>query len=287
MIPKSQLQEFGFTDPEKFPRELVHHVVSLSLPSAMDQGMEPLEVIIENGLVVPLQASNTSSGMIIQNDGTMLYIGHRDAGNPSSPLESRFTKDIPYDMRIEVNNIMRRAVQADPTLSDIWTRIANSWSGWFPGLEEESSIQPAGEFKSIAQAWNKLSDLMGQMIDQVTGNKYDLKRVILKVIVQSDKEFKKGWLGEESVADEVTLKSIVQQGRVKYLLQSLLPKLQKVLKNPVFSSKSAFRIFYGSRRSYIIKLIVVTPEGFGRTFTDGVGVELTLADIDGFSPVVG
>jgi hypothetical protein len=287
MISQSRLQEFGFIDPEKFPRQLTHHVVSLSLPSAINSGMAPIEITVENGLMVPLQNTGSSSGMIIQHDGQMLYIGHQQVNDPSSPLESHFTRDIPYDMRVDVSNIMRRAVQADPALTDMWTAITSIWKAWFPVMEEQSSIQPAGEYHSIAQTWNKLSDLMSQMLTQAAKDPVNLDRIRVKVIIQSSSEFKKGWQGEEFTADETSLKAIVHQGRVEYLMQSLFPKLQQILKNPVFSPRSSFMIFYGSRRAYMIKIIVHSPEVHEASFMSNAGIELSLKDVDGFSPSIG
>lgn len=283
MISKSRLQEFGFTDPEKFPRGLYRHAVTLSLPSAMEKGIEPLEVVIEEGLAVPLQTSSSSSGMIIRSDGTMLYVAHHDAADPASPLEARFIKDIPYDVRISVSNVMRRAVQADPSLADLWRRVSAAWTAWFPVLERDVAVFSAGEFRDIRLAWNGIADLLGRCLDQFFRNPIDLDRIRVKILVQSDMEFRKGWLGEEFLVDEASLQSIEKQGRVKYLMQHVFPGLQKVLRNPVFFPESRFRLYYGSRGVCMIKL-VISPIKEQDGFTlKSAGIDFTLDTLDGAS----
>ena len=284
MIPKSRYQEFGFADEDKFPRRLSHHAVSMSLPSAMDNGIEPLEVIVDDGLVVPLQKTGSSSGMIIRSDGMMLYVWHRDPKDPRSPLEARFIKEIPYDARAEVSNIMHRAVGADPTLDDIWGKVSAAWLGWFPVLDVEGAVQPAGEFATVAKAWDMMGQLMGRLIEKAGASSGG---VGVKIIVQSEENFKQGWLGEENIVDETTLRAITVQGRVKYLLQVLFPKIQKVLRLPVFHPSSTFRLYYGSSSVYMIKLVVIAPVDPGKKSLNAAGIEFTLSSLDGFAPSLG
>ncbi len=284
MVPQSRLQEFGFTDAGKFPQRLIYHAVLLSLPSAMDNGIEPLEVIIEDGLMIPMQASGSNGGMIVQSDGRMLYVGHRDPLDMKSSLEARFIKEIPYDARLEVSHIMHRAVQVDPGLMEIWDKVNSVWMGWFPVLEAEEDRVLSGEFTNIAQAWNRLGDLIGQLIANIPVNPSDLLKI--KVIIQSDHEFRRGWQGEEFLADEIVRRSVTEQGLTKYLFQRLLPRMQQILRNPIFFSGSIFRLYYGFRGSCIIRLVIVPLNGQDRPFTALAGVELTLEAIDGFSPSV-
>ncbi|MBF0387730.1 MAG: hypothetical protein HQL20_07730 [Candidatus Omnitrophica bacterium] len=282
MIPLSRLQEFGFADEGRFPRRLTRHAVTMSLPSALEHGVEPLEVIVEDGLVVPLQRSGSSSGMIIRNDGAMLYVAHQDQKDPASPLEARFIKEIPYDARNEVSNIMHRAVHADPSLADIWRQVSMTWLDWFPALKNEGAIQPAGEFTQVAKAWDMTGELIGRLIEKV--QRSFSGEVNLKVVVQSEADFKKGWLGEDILVDERTLREVTAQGRVKYLLQFLFPRMQKVLSSPVFHPRSTFRLYYGSSSVYIVKLVVVPPADQPGVPASSAGVALLLPALEGYSP---
>lgn len=282
MIPKSRLQEFGFADEDKFPRRLRHHAVTMSLPSALDHGAQPLEVVVDDGLVVPLQKPGTTSGMIIKSDGTMLYIWHRDQKDPRSPLDARFIKEIPYDARIEVSNVMQRAVAADPSLSSIWAKISAAWLEWFPLLTGEGVVLEAGQFDKIAKAWDMIGELTGRLTARDPASSAgELK---LKVLVQCDGDFVKGWLGEEILVDEIILSEIHRTGRVKYLLQRLYPRMQEVLRNPVFHPRSTFCLYYGSSSVYMIKLVVVAPADAGEGMINTAGIEFTLSAPGGFSP---
>lgn len=281
MVPKSRLQEFGFPDEGKFPRHLVNHSVSMTLPSAIERGIDPLEVIVEDGLVVPLQKEGSSGGMIIRSDGMMLYVWHRDPKDPGTPLESRFISEVPYEARVEVNNIMHRAIGADPTLIDIWAKVSAAWVERFPVVERESTLQLAGEFTTVPLAWGIISELIAQL----TGKQpRPPGEAILRLVVESEHDFKRGWLGEESVVDEAPLREIFKTGRVKYLLQRLFPRMQKALRSPVFNPRSHFRVYYGAGSVYLIKLIVVPPADLSISSADAVGIEFSLDSLDGFSP---
>jgi hypothetical protein len=289
VIPSSRLHEFGFPDAARFPQRLKHHAVSLSLPSAISRGLSPVEVMILDGLVVPSQAGGGASGMIIRSDGAMLFIGHRDAKDPSSALEARFIRDIPYDARLEASNIMRRAVLADPSLAGIWRMVHARWALWFPPVAGDGKVQLAGEFITAAQAWNRLADLLGQLAGQHASRPEASGRVVVKVMVQSDAEFNQGWQGEELEVDVTDLAAIIRRGHVKYLYQDLFPRMQAVLRNPMFLSGSGFRLYYAARHACTLKLVVVSPGGsVGALGAFGSpGIELTLAALDGFSPSFG
>ncbi|MBF0619936.1 MAG: hypothetical protein HQL19_07200 [Candidatus Omnitrophica bacterium] len=280
MIPQSLLKEFGFIDEEKFPRRLNHHSVSLSLPTALNFGVEPLEVIVEDGLVVPLQEAGSTGGMIIRNDGLMLYVGHQDPNDPASPLESRFIKEIPYEARLQVSNIMRRAVAVDPSLGEIWHHVSNAWTGWFSTLEGDGVLQLAGEFVTIAKAWHQLGELLGQLIDRVSDKNSSVQDIVqLKTVVQTEKEFNRGWLGEEILVDELPLSSVMAQGRIKYLMQGLFPKMQKALQSPVFISGSTFKLYYGTRRSYLMKLVILPLVDDDSSRINSTGIEFNLSSL--------
>jgi len=287
MIPQSRLEEFGFSDPKKFPQHLMRHAIMLSLPSAMERGIDPVEIVIEDGLAVPLQVSVNSSGMVIRGDGAMLYVAHRDDRDMASPLEVRFIREIPYDVRIEVSNIMRRAVLADPSLKDVWSRVSGIWLSWFPISEDDGAVSSAGEFGNIGQAWNGIGDLVSRLCGQVHQSAAKTVSSRLRLVVQSGQEFKKGWQGEEHVVDETDVELIIQRGRIKYLLQDLFPKMQKILRNPMFSLESTFRLYYGSRRAYIIKLVILPINDPGKGAADSAGIELTMPAVDGFPPFPG
>lgn len=278
MIPLSRLHEFGFETIDQLPKHLSNHAVTLSLPTAVHYGLEPIEVVIEDGLVIPSQSGALSGGMIVRRDGSMLYVGHKDAKDPRSPLESHFTREIPYDARVEVVHVMRRAVAADPSLTSIWSVILQVWSGWFSAFDGEGDIQAAGDFKDASGAWSRMGELLDRLVTQF-GASPDLSRLNVKFIVQLESELRKGWLGEESLVDSVPLDIIADQGRVKFMYQHLFPKLQKALRSPLFSSSSTFRICYGTRQAYIIKLVVVLSEGQSAGVTDSVGIDLVLDNL--------
>lgn len=283
MIPPSRLQEFGFNDSEKFPQHLCRHAVTLTLPTAIEHGVAPLEVVIEDGLVIPVQSSGTG-GMIILADGSMLYVSHRDVSDPASPLESRFTREIPYELRSSASNIMRRAVLADPSLAAMWGRITEVWQAWFPPLEGGPAVRSAGEFGRIEAAWHGMAAILEGWTARPAPFAADPGLVRVRFVVQSDAEFRQGWMGEELAVDETSLGSVLRQGKVRYMMQNLFPRMQAVLRSPMFSSGSVFRLYYGSRGVHLVCLVVVPPPGRDN---DAAGIELTLEAIDGFLPPEG
>ena len=137
----------------------------------------------------------------------------------------------------------------------------------------------------MVKAWDMTGQLMGRLIEKTPLS--FAGEISVKVIVQGEGDFRKGWLGEEILVDEILLRDIAAQGRVKYLLQRLFPKLQKVLRSPVFHPGSTFRLYYGSSSVYMIRLVVVPPAGLARRHTDTAGIEFTLDSLDGFSPSLG
>lgn len=284
MIPISRLHEFGFEGPEKFPQYLDRHTITLTLPSAVERGLDPLDVVVEDGLVIPQQSAGSSGGMVIKSDGTMLYITHRDPQDPTTPLEARFIRDIPYDARIEASNIMRRAVEVDASLSDIWQKVHAAWTVWFPPLEGAGLNLSAGEFTSIVAAWNRISELFSRLIEQVLDKGEDPAALHVRVVLQSTAEFARGWQGEESVVDEMDIGEIIRMDRVKYLLQRLFPRLQKALKDPVFSPDSVFQVYYGSRRNYLIRLVVAPGTNTAAAAVIAAGIEFNLSDLDREAP---
>jgi hypothetical protein len=280
MIPISRLHEFGFEGPDKFPQYLDRHTITLTLPSAAERGLDPLDVVIEDGLVIPQQSAGSSGGMVIRSDGTMLYITHRDPQDPSTPLEAKFIRDIPYDARIEASNIMRRAVEVDSSLSDIWQKVHAVWTVWFPPLEGAGLNLSAGEFTSIVAAWGRISELFARLIEQVLDKGEDTASLHVRVVLQSGAEFSRGWQGEETLVDEMDIGEIIRMDRVKYLLQRLFPRLQKALKDPVFSPDSVFHVYYGSRRNYLVRLVIFPVENATASAVTAAGIEFNLSDLD-------
>ncbi|NTV30149.1 MAG: hypothetical protein HGA80_08735 [Candidatus Omnitrophica bacterium] len=286
MIPSSRLQEFGFADDDKLPRQLIEHAVTLSLPSALEQGVEPLEVIIDEGLLVPMQSKGSTGGMIIRSDGTMLFVAHQDSRDQSSPLESHFIKDIPYEVRSEVSNIMRRAVQADPSLAGLWERISAVWTVWFPVPESDATQQEAGEFVAISGAWNGIGDILARWLEHAPVVHVDIGSVRVRFVVQCDGEFRKGWKGEELVVDEISRRAVLQQGRVQYLMQRLFPRMQQALRSPMFRPGSVFRLYYCARPVSTVRLVIVPPSGECGDLANSAGIELPLDPPQGFTPSV-
>ena len=257
MISPQRLKEFGFDDAAKFPQLLLNHAVTISLPSAVAHNVGPVTVIIDRGLAVPVQMPGVPNGMIIKSDGTMVYVGHRDPLDFASLLQASFVRDIAYDVRVEAYNIMRRAVELDPVLNGIWQEIQSQWVKWYPPAFKEIERQSAGQFLNVQSALQGLEELIRKFIDQTAQTGF----MPVRIIVQTAEELEKGWQGEEFPADETTNGRVLSLGPKQYVRENLLPKLKKILSNPVFFSQSAFQLYYEQRVVPAMKLVVVPPTG--------------------------
>ncbi|MFH0753616.1 MAG: hypothetical protein V2A70_03520 [Candidatus Omnitrophota bacterium] len=256
MIPLGRLQEFGFPSEEKLPRQLRDDAVTLSLPSAVENGVEPVIVEITHGLVIPLMMAGTHNGMIINSDGMVLHVGHADAHDRFSRLEARFIKDIPYDIRVEVNQIMRRAVLVMPSLDEIWKPICYAWAQWFPVKPNESRAVRVGVFAQARQAWEALLGQIGMVADKAVSAR-------VKVVLQQEVEFNKGWMGEEILVDEGFARKM-----------ACFSGMQRALRDPLFHPRSTFKLWREHRGVQVFKLVVVAPQGVDRDDGYAVGIEL-------------
>lgn len=223
MISSQRLKEFGFGDADKFPKLLLNHNVTVSLPTAITHHVPPVSVVIDRGLAVPVQMQGAPNGTIIKSDGTIAYVSHRDPADQASPLQVTFVDDIIYDVRAQVYNIMRRAVEADRGLNDVWQEVLAHWTKRYPPFIKEIERQNLGEFTHARDAVHALG-------------KYSCKAV-----VQTLEQFEKGWQGEEFTADKMPA------------------DLKRILKDPVFHSRSTFRLYHESRTVPVVKLVVIPP----------------------------
>ncbi|GEM_PF-3462544 len=287
MIPQGRLRESGFSDEKKFPRELIDHEIELSLPSAMAHGVASVRVRVARGLVVPLQVSGSANGTVIRSDGAILHVGHQDPADAASALEAHFIRDIPYDLRVDVVHIMRRALQADPSLKGIWDEILQAWKIWFPAPESVGVFKQAGTFDRVDQAWQGMVHLMGQLMSQLDQHVPVPAHVKVRVVVQLEAEFRKGWCGEELLAGEAAAAAIIKAGWINYVKNFIFPKLQLVLGSPVFHPQSTFKLLYGVGGAPTIKLVVVPRPGVDASGLTAVGIELSQACRDIFPPPSG
>ncbi len=274
MIPRGRLRESGFPDEARFPKELVDHEIELSLPSAMQFGVSPVRVRVARGLVVPLQAPGSANGTVIRGDGAILHIGHREANNPASELEARFISDVPYALRVEISHIMRRALQADPSLQGVWDQVMRAWMIWFSAEESVKAFKQAGVFAVAGLAWKGIENLTGQLITELQNHAPVPPHVKVRVVVQHEAEFIKGWRGEEFLVDEVAASAIIRAGWINYVKNYLFSKMRLVLGNPVFHPRSTFKLFYGAASSPTIKLVVVPLPEAGEGNVSAAGIEL-------------
>ncbi len=269
MISKEQLKEFGFENIEKFPRLLSNHEVSISLPSAIANGVAAVNVTIDRGVAIPVQIPGVPNGMIIRHNGTMVYVAHRIPEDQTSSLQATFTDDISYDVRLESFNIMSRAVEVDPQLKAVWDEIQSHWMHWYPPFLKEIARQSSGQYKSIGGAVKVLDFLLAKFITDVKNQTPQAAAIPLRIIVQSLEELRKGWQGEEFIVDQTTVGQIMLIGLDKYTDEDLRGKLRKTLKNPVFCSNAAFEVFYEPRAIPAIKLVVENPSGADE-FSSGI-----------------
>ncbi|MBF0331251.1 MAG: hypothetical protein HQL17_04880 [Candidatus Omnitrophica bacterium] len=257
MIPLARLQEFGFKSEDRLPRQLRDDAVTLSLPSALEHGLEPVMVEIAHGLVIPLSSANAHNGMIINSDGMVLHVGHAVADDSRSPLQARFIQEVPYDIRVEVCQIMRRAVLADPSLDEIWKPVCAAWVGWFPPKPNGSKAVRVGVFQHSREAWAGLQGLIGQAADGAAA-------VSVRVVVQREAEFNKGWLGEETLVDEGPARKM-----------ACFLRMQRVLRDPVFHPRSTFKLWRELRGANVFKLVVVPPSEGALDDGNAAGIELS------------
>ncbi|MEI8011549.1 MAG: hypothetical protein WCI27_03565 [Candidatus Omnitrophota bacterium] len=286
MIPHDRLRESGFLDDRKFPRELVDHEIELSLPSAIEYGVTPLRVRVERGLVIPLQVAGSSNGTVIRRDGAILHVGHQESGNPASPLAARFIRDIPYDLRVEISNIMRRALQVDPSLKSIWDDVRNVWLVWFPAGESVDAFKFAGSFDTADQAWLGMAHLIGQLVERFEEHAPVPVHVKIRVAVQGDVEFKEGWSGEELLVSEAAVTAVITAGWINYVKNFIFPGLRQVLASPVFQPRSTFKLYYGNGGTPTVKLVVVPWPGHDAQAVSSAGIELNHVSRDAFKPPV-
>ena len=273
MIPYGRLRESGFPDAERFPRELVDHEVELSLPSAIEYGVMPVRVRIARGLVVPLQVPGSANGTVIRGDGAILHIGHREAGNPASELDARFISEVPYALRVEISHIMRRALQADPSLKGVWDQVLLAWTVWFPPEESVGVFKPSGVFDRAEPACRGIEGLMGQLITQLEKHPPVPAQIKVRVVVQHEQEFNKGWCGEEFLVDDVAAVAVIKAGWINYVKNSLFSKLRLALATPVFHPRSTFRLMYGIEGGPTIKLVVVPLPGAAKVSAAGIDLD--------------
>lgn len=259
MISKEQLKEFGFDNIEKFPRLLNNHEVSISLPSAMAHGVAAINVSIDRGVAIPVQIPGVPNGMIIRSNGTMVYVAHRIPEDPASALQSTFTDEISYDIRLESFNIMRRAVEVDPQLKDVWDEIQSHWLHWYPPFIKEIARQSSGQFKSIGGAVKVLDLLIAKFIADIKNQNTQAASIPVRIILQTLDEMRKGWQGEEFIVDQSTVGQMMLLGLEKYTEINLRNKLKSALKNPVFSSNATFEVYYEPRAIPVIKIVIDNP----------------------------
>ncbi len=261
MISKEQLKEFGFENIDKFPRLLNSHDVSISLPSAIANGVSAVNVTIDRGIAIPVQIPGVPNGMIIRYNGTMVYVAHRVPEDQTSALQATFTDDISYDIRLETFNIMRRAVEVDEQLRAVWEEIQSHWLHWYPPFIKEIARQSSGQYKSVGGAVKVLDFLLAKFIADVKHQTPQAAGIPLRIIVQTLDEMRKGWQGEEFIADQTTVGQIMLIGLEKYAQEHLQGKIRKALKNPVFCSNATFEVFYEPRAIPVIKLVIENPAG--------------------------
>ena len=272
MISKEQLHEFGFENIERFPRSLNDHEVSISLPSAITNGVAAVNVVIDKGIAIPVQIPSVPNGMIIRNNGTMVYVSHRIPEDQTSALQATFTDDISYDIRLESYNIMRRAVEVDEQLRPVWEEIQGHWLHWYPPFIKEIARQSSGQYTSIGEAAKVLDFLLAKFITDVKNQTPQAATIPLRINVQTLDELHKGWQGEEFIVDQITVGQIMLIGLEKYCTDQLKGKLKKVLKDPVFSSRATFEVFYEPRAIPVIKLVIENPPGADDIYQ---GIDLT------------
>jgi len=263
MISNQRLKEFGFDNEAKFPKLLTDHAVTVSLPTAIAHHLPPASVVIGRGLVIPVQMPGVPNGMIIKNDGTMVYVAHQDPTDFTSPVKVSFTDDIAYDVRVQAYNIMRRAIEVDPGLNGIWQEIQAHWVTRYPPFLKEIERQSAGHFLNIREALEGLVSVVANFTAQAGQQSAHKDMIPLKVIVQTAEQLERGWQGEEFLVEETLVGQVLLWGPQKYVLEHLTGKLRVILKNPVFISRSTFQLYYEPRIIPAVKLVVIPPVNAG------------------------
>lgn len=259
MISNELLKEFGFEDVSKFPRVLMDHAVTVSLPSAVSNQIDPVHVIINSGLAIPVQIPGVPNGMIIRNDGRMVYVAHEQPRDFTTPLKVTFTTEIAYDIRIEAYNIMLRAVEVDRSLQTVWNEILAHWVTWYPADGKEIKSQAGGAFKDIRETLSGLEVFIDKFIRQIKSEAAPVDHVPFKIVVEAEDQAAKGWQGEEFIVKESTVGDVSAKTAAAFLQVAVRPRLKEILQNPVFFSQSSFQLHFESRAVPVFKIIVVPP----------------------------
>jgi len=87
----------------------------------------------------------------------------------------------------------------------------------------------------------------------------NVEEISMRVVVQMQEEFKKGWQGEEVLVDQCPFGKIKEDGVMKYLEDKLFDKLKFILINPTIPSKSNFEVVYEYRSIPTLKLVIIYP----------------------------
>ena len=259
MISDEHLKEFGFEDISKFPQVLTDHVVTISLPSAMAHRLDPVNVVIKKGLAIPVQVSGVPNGMIVCNDGKMVFVSHETPADFNSPLKVSFTDNIAFDIRIDAFNIMRRAVEVNEALGGVWLEILSHWIKWYPLLMVEVKRQKVGIFGNAKEAYKGFEQFLESFVKQSNDSKSIGQLVPFKIIVQTEEEDGKGWQGEEFLILESSTTDVLSKGLPVFMKDHVGPRLRSVLQNPVFYSQSTYCFYYEPRVIPVLKMVLIPP----------------------------
>lgn len=257
MVNEVTLKEFGFSSIEKFPRRLDNQEITLTLPE-VDGVVDPIAVDIVCGLLVPIQLpSQMQQGMIITDEGCVVSIAQK-IDEPEAELEIKYVEDVPYDARIEIANVMRRAVIIDETLGQVWDSIESYWEMRFPPTHEELQRQGIGFFKKVEKAWEGMAGAFSKLTQQIHQSEHqDVSQFQLQVVVQTQQDFHLGWKGVEKVIGRVRINELEEMTVVEYLEEKLGPALKEELADPIYDPQSDFRLFYEARLFPTVKLVVI------------------------------
>lgn len=257
MFNEVRLQEFGFKNAEAFPRLIDNQEITLTLPTA-GALVDPVAVQITAGLLVPVQLpSGMAQGMVIDIDGRVVSISQQH-NDPENDLHVQFVEEVPYDARVEVANVMQRALMINPELNDVWQVIRRHWQVRFPANTDELERQAIGRYDDVHAAWQELCVAFMKLIQQME-NRATLDRVHVEpqVVVQTQDDFELGWLGKEVLVDRLSLQELDVYSMSTYCQQRLGPKLREHLADPLYDPKSTFALYYEARLFPTVKLVVL------------------------------
>ena len=273
-------KENGFSDLNQLPQLLNNQDVLIRIPFIE----QPVGVHIDSGIIFPFQIPGNYAPLIITKDGQMVFVGHQDPADQSSPLGQRLLDVTDEGLRNQILGYLSRAVNVFPELIEVAESIYAVW-------KQKYNMPPVGIFTDVHAAWNKIGETFKKILVQAEAAQSEqTQNSKIKMVVQTAEEFRVG--KEGALLGEILLNDLPQdiEALQNLLVNDLGGKLQRYLANTSFDPASNFEVSSSSLGDdeIIIKLIVIRSTEtlqeevhFGRPVSNHAEARLAAEIIEG------